>query len=369
MTLEKSKSIEVELQTLALAETESESEPKSFVEKIKLVFSNITIEPIVVCYALPSVMASLAIQNLNLEKACRVNLNYDPDICDALTVRNTSSYDKQDEIDVQKLVASMNAWKNVIQSVAPCLLLLFIGSWSDRHNNRKPCIILPIIGEIGATIGFIICTYFFFELPMEFCGLSESVPPSLTGGWFSMMVGVYSFISVLSSVETRTLRIGAVSMFSNVSITIGIALSGILYKQIGFYGVFFLSLAMYFFALIYGFNLMKGTVPKKKIETGKSFLADFFDLKHISETFKVAFKKGERNRKRRICTIMILVMVIIGPMHGKFCFSLPRPLSHSAPMSFKRQLRLTNVQSSCLSSFCLFPLDDLSEIRAQIPQR
>lgn len=170
-----------------------------------------------------------------------------------------------------------------------------------------------------ASLGFLVCTYFFYQLPMEVNGVVESLPPSITGGWFSMFVGVYSYVSGLSSVETRTLRIGAVSMFSNVSLTIGIALSGILYRWIGFYGVFSLSLTLYTIGFTYGLLTMK-EVPNKaaKAERGeKSFLADFFDLKHIKETFAVAFKKGERNRKARICTIMILVMVIIGPMHGK----------------------------------------------------
>lgn len=327
--MEKSKSIEAGLQTLSLSAEVVEEDPKSIpkyslMEKIKLIFSNITVEPIMVLYVLPSVMSSLAIQNLSLEKACRVNLELNRTTCDAITVRNSTGYLESEEVAVQKLVASMNAWKNIVQSLLPSILLLFIGSWSDRHNRRKPCIILPIIGEIMASTGFIICTYFFYELPMEWNGISESLPPSITGGWFTMFVGVFSYISVLSSVETRTLRIGAVSLFSNVSVTIGIALSGILYREIGFYGVFSLALSMYTVALLYGCLTMKEAKNEtaKKIHEDeevkrKNFLMDFFDFEHVVETFRVAFKRGKRNRKARICTVMVLVMVVIGPLHGK----------------------------------------------------
>lgn len=70
----------------------SSKKKMSFREKLKYIFSNITVEPIVICYVMPSVLSSLATQNINLEKACRVNLNYGNEICDALSNRQTSNY-------------------------------------------------------------------------------------------------------------------------------------------------------------------------------------------------------------------------------------------------------------------------------------
>lgn len=81
-------------------------------------------------------LAGLATQNLNLEKACRVNLNYGEVICDALSARETANY-TEEERAVQTLVAGMQGWKTVLQSFLPCLLILFWGSWSDRHGRRK----------------------------------------------------------------------------------------------------------------------------------------------------------------------------------------------------------------------------------------
>lgn len=334
MALEKSKSIEADLnlQSGYIEEEPEDQKPKieqSFCQKTKWIFQNITVEPIMICYVLPSVMSSLAVQNLTLEKACRVNLKLGEEVCDAMSARNASAYNITDEEAVQKAVATMNAYKNVIQSLLPSLLLMFLGSWSDRHSRRKPCMMLPLFGEIFSCVGFILCTYFFYQLPMEFNVMTEAIPPALTGGWFCMFMGVFSYISGISSLETRTVRIGAVNMFSNVSISIGIALSGILYRQIGFYGVFSLSLSMYTTGVIYGLirvkevppksnnnNIQDGEFEKEPIKKRKNFLVDFFDPKHISETFHVAFKEGKRNRRKRICIIMILVMVIIGPMHG-----------------------------------------------------
>lgn len=275
-----------------------------------------------VLYVWPSVMAALTVQNLNLEKACRVNLAFEEGVCDAMAQRNHSGYTQQQEQNVQRLVASMNAYKNLIQSLLPTVMLVFLGSWSDRHQRRKPCIILPVIGDMCSTLGFLVSVYFFMELPVEFNCFFEAVPPAITGGWFVMFMGIFSYISGVSSVETRTLRIGAVNIFFNVSITIGIAMSGILYNKIGFYGVFSLGLCMYITGLVYALFRVKEEGVKaaadddeKRKEIG--FCKDFFDLKHVKDTFRVVFKKGKRNRRKRVCILMVLVMVIIGPVHGK----------------------------------------------------
>lgn len=49
----------------------------------------------------------------------------------------------------------------------------------------------------------------------------------------------------------------------------------------------------------------------------KSMIADFFDKKHVVETFQVAFKSGANQRRLRVIMLMIVVMVVIGPMHGE----------------------------------------------------
>lgn len=76
--------------------TEQVKEPQragsSLREKYLYFKRNITVEPMLACYIMPSVLAGLATQNLNLEKACRVNLAYGDEICDALTRRDTANY-------------------------------------------------------------------------------------------------------------------------------------------------------------------------------------------------------------------------------------------------------------------------------------
>lgn len=317
-------------------------------DKMRYMFDNITVEPMLACYIIPSVLASLATQNLNLEKACRVNLRYSDEVCDALEARQTANYTYEEQ-QVQQLVASMSIWKTLLQSSVPAVLIMFLGSWSDRNRRRKPCMLMPIVGEFLTSIALLICTYFFYQLPMEVAGLSEALFPALTGGWMTMFMAIFSYIGDVTTLETRTLRIGLVNVFCSVGIPIGTALSGVLYREIGFYGVFSLAASIYVFSFTYGLLRIKEDrtprvqyvypetgqrdhwviTEKKPTETSEKvqqdeqswkivvFLKDFFDLQHIRDTFNVAFKEGPNNRKKRVILLMVVVMVVIGPMHGK----------------------------------------------------
>ncbi|XP_015117913.1 proton-coupled folate transporter [Diachasma alloeum] len=292
-------------------------------EKWNFLSSNITVEPMVACYIMPSVLASLATQNLNLEKACRVNLGYSDTVCSALADRNTTGYEEE-ETAVQQLVAGMQTWKLALQSGLPTLLILFLGAWSDRTGLRKPCMLLPIVGEFLTSVSLIICTYWFYELPMEAAGVSEALWPAITGGWFTMFMAIFSYIGDITTVESRTLRIGAVNVFLSLSVPIGMALSGILYIKIGFYGVFAISTVCYVASFVYGLVVIKeaprpeNTAPDKRTNMSKcATIVDFFSFRHIEETFRVAFKKGANNRQKRVAVLMIIVMVVVGPMYGE----------------------------------------------------
>lgn len=308
----------------ATTEKQTDSPKCSTLSKIRSALSSISVEPMLLLYIGPSVMGSLATENLNLEKACRVNIGYDKEICDAMVLRNTTGYTAEQEIEVQKLVSTMLAIRTAIQGIIPFILMIFLGSWSDRHGKRKPFILMPIFGEVVSTLGFILCTYFFLELSVEYAIFFESVPPSVTGGWFCFFVGLYSYVGGKSTLETKTVKVGAAAMLTHVAATFGIALSGVTFRALGFYGVYILSIVFFAIAITYGFIIIQDDIPGDvKTEKGtktKPFLVDLFDLQHIKNTFSICFKEGPNNRKSKICGIMVLVLVIVGPQRGWLSF-------------------------------------------------
>ena len=93
---------------------------------------------------------------------------------------------------------------------------------------------------------------------------------------------------------------------------------------------------MYVISLWYGFVKVKEE-PKKWSGDGPEpagligFLRDFFDVRYLMETVRTCFKKGAHNRRLRVALLMLVVMLVIGPMHGlcdrqssRSCGSRPR---------------------------------------------
>ncbi|KAJ2947658.1 hypothetical protein O0L34_g17462 [Tuta absoluta] len=295
-------------------------EDLNFFEKTRKMISLITVEPILACYVMPSVLAALATQNLYLEKACRVNLRYPHHICDALTRRDTANYTFEEE-EVQKLVASVAGWKTVLQSFLPCFILIFLGAYSDRVGKRKFCMLLPIVGEFLTSMGLILNTYLFYELPLEVAAVTEAIFPALTGGWFTMFMGVFSYIGDVTTEEQRTLRIGVVNLFYSVGVPVGAALSGILVRKIGLYGVFSLSATLYVISFFYGYyrikEMKRPDLNYKKTKNCCEWTKDFFDTRYVKETLMVAFKNGPNKRRLRVIMLIIVLCVVIGPIYGE----------------------------------------------------
>ncbi|CAK1544116.1 unnamed protein product [Leptosia nina] len=292
----------------------------NFFQKARRLISLITVEPILAGYVMPSVLSALATQNLYLEKACRVNLAFDHHVCDALTRRETANYTMEEEA-VQTLVASVAGWKTVLQSFLPCGILIFLGAYSDRVGQRKFCMLLPIIGEFLTSMGLIFNTYFFYELPVEVAAVTEAIFPALTGGWFTMFMGVFSYIADVTTEEQRTLRIGIVNLFYSLGVPVGAALSGILVRKIGLYGVFSLSASLYVLSFLYAFLRIKEVkridLNEKPAKNSCEWLRDFFDTRYVKDTFMVAFKNGPNRRRLRVIMLVIVLCVVIGPIYGE----------------------------------------------------
>ncbi|XP_046960928.1 proton-coupled folate transporter-like isoform X2 [Vanessa cardui] len=293
---------------------------KTIKEKIAYIKENITLEPVLISYVVPGVLARLATQNLNLDKACRVNLQYGEAVCNALIAKEGTRYQKE-ELIVQELIASMEAWKNIILTAIPSLLILFIGAWSDRTGNRKICIILPIVGDLLMCLSNILNAYYFYELPVQITMFFEAFFPAITGGWITTYMGAFSYISEISSEETRTFRVGIANLCLTAGGPIGTALSGILLKHIGYYGVFSISSILFCFSICHGYVYIKDPVrpksEKKDERTGIiASVKSFFDIKHVKDTLSVAFKKGPNNRRLKSILILTSIAFIYGPAYG-----------------------------------------------------
>ncbi|GBP09733.1 Solute carrier family 46 member 3 [Eumeta japonica] len=290
-----------------------------------------TVEPFLLCYLLPSVISSLAVQKLNLEKACRADLYHGEDFCSRMVEGNI----EEDELDgaaakVQKLVADMTAWKQPLQSGIPALMILFVGAWSDRTGNRKALMLVPILGELVSSIGLVLSTYFFLEWPLWVTGLIEALPSAVTGGLSIALMGSYSYIADVTTIEERTFRIGVVAVIVTLGIPLGSSVSGVLTQAVGYYGIFGINLVFYAFGFMHTFFRIHD-VRNSNDDVKKPLMQrviEFFHLRNAWDTLYILFKKNGRNRRLQIWLVIWAHIVIVGPVFGEapimFLYTLKR---------------------------------------------
>lgn len=126
-------------------------------------------------------------------------------------------------------------------------------------------------------------------------------------------------------IENRTVRVGLMNLFFGASWPIGAALSGVLFQKLGFYGVYYISTSLYVLAFVYGFIRIKERlntrVPDESAQNANGScmhaIADFFNVKHITDAFRVTFKKTSRKRWIRLYILLFTVVVVQGPMQGE----------------------------------------------------
>lgn len=174
--------------------------------RVKIIVCGIHVEPFVCCFIMARTLMLLATQNLSLQKACKVNLRLSEEICTALenpTSHKTNSTFHDYEVATQRLMTNMLTWQLIIQSSLPCVLAIFMGSWSDRNRKRVPCMMLSMGSELVHVIGLLVCVYYFYELPMEVVGIMDAVPTSITGGRMVLFNALFSYIGDVTRVSHR----------------------------------------------------------------------------------------------------------------------------------------------------------------------
>ncbi|XP_073953174.1 lysosomal proton-coupled steroid conjugate and bile acid symporter SLC46A3-like [Choristoneura fumiferana] len=279
---------------------------KPLLDYVKVAFAFFTIEPYLLCYVLPSSISSIAVQRLNLEKACRVGLNHTKEKCD--------EWEGNITVQIQSMVADMTTWQIPLQSGIPAIFILFVGAWSDRTRNRKALMLLPIFGELVSSFGLILTTYFFNEWPLWATGLIESLPTALSGGLSIALMGSYSYLADVTSVESRTFRIGIAAVIVTLGSPAGTSISGILLQEFGYYGVFGTTTTLYCFGFLYTFFRIHDVNPIKIEGTWFEKVKDFFHPKNVWETICIVFKSSAR---LKVILVIAAHIVIVGPIYGE----------------------------------------------------
>ncbi|KAH8301299.1 hypothetical protein KR018_000265 [Drosophila ironensis] len=278
------------------APVDAGAEPKqNYFQKLWRYRHYLVIEPFFFFYFMASIFNAVAMQNFPLDKACRVNFGYNKIVCDTMLDKSELGIDCDDfdfenttkgatpdladimigspgfnytvckaELEAQFLAADVSGKRAPIAAIFPLIVLLFAGGWADRYNKRKPCMILPIVGEALGFVCQIISSIFFDSLPMEFGAYCEAIVPALFGGLTFCLMAIYSYITIATPEEDRVFRFGIFAMFVTGVPFIGQPISGLLFTTLGYTWSFAMAIVFQLIAITYIIFFIKEikTTPK-----------------------------------------------------------------------------------------------------------
>ncbi|KAG6464811.1 hypothetical protein O3G_MSEX014745 [Manduca sexta] len=284
--------------------------------------SNITVEPVAFLALFSNILSSVATQTLGLEKTCRVSLGLDDKICDSLRAQNQSNNFTVYERMVQEYYSNQLLWKSALQALLPLIMLLFVGGWSDATGKRKSIMMVVLSGEIMQCLSNIINVIFFYEIPLQVLLFFDVFFVSIVGGSSVMFLALFNYICDITTAENRTHRFGLVNLCIFAGMPMGLALSGIMLKHLGYFAIYGSSLTLHALNFLYVLLRLSDQArsEEQKQHDGRGvcyFLKLFFNPRTIKETFKVLFKKTENNRTTQLCVIIITVTFLYGPFYGE----------------------------------------------------
>ncbi|XP_045777870.1 proton-coupled folate transporter-like [Maniola jurtina] len=254
-------------------------------------------------------LSGAAISNLILFRTCVHSLNHSQEECQVFLspVKNNGSHQLEEE--VQKYATFVSMVRMIVESVAPAILSLFLGVWSDTHG-RKPLVVWPLFG-MSISAGLVVVYSMLHSLgPWWF--IFTSIPMSLSGGFTALFTGSFCYISDITSTEKRSLRMTVFEAAVSAGSVIGAVASSYVMRAVGI--VYLLLIAASLFVTAYIFTII--CLKESLVGAVQGNLRSVLDFKLIKSMLSECFKKRPNHGRAQILLLTFANCLSIFIMYG-----------------------------------------------------
>ncbi|XP_047519575.1 proton-coupled folate transporter-like isoform X1 [Pieris napi] len=254
-------------------------------------------------------LSGAAISNILLYRTCLHSCSHNETECQVFLspVKNNGSQELEEE--VQKYAAFVSMVRTIIESLAPALLSLFLGVWSDTYG-RKPLVVWPLLGmsiSSGLTV-----IYSMMDNLGPWWFIATVIPMSLSGGFTSLFTGAFCYLSDVTSKENRSLRMTIVEASVSAGSVIGSLASSYLLRAVG--NVYLLLITAFLCVIAYVFTncCLDESLPGAQ----KGGIKSLLDFKLIKEMIAECFKERPNYTRAQILLLTVANSLSIFIMYG-----------------------------------------------------
>ncbi|XP_054013732.1 thymic stromal cotransporter homolog [Hylaeus anthracinus] len=267
--------------------------------------ADISVEPTMWLYMMAYMITSVVEQAFFVYKSCRVDHGYSEEVCAKLNDNETI------KAAVQVTVSNFHQWNNIAGHVVPIILALFFGNWSDRRGRKLP-LILGLIGKFIYSF-MVVINSMMDTWNLNTVVYTASLPMGMLGGDVAIFGSCFAYISDVSSVRQRTLRITILDVVYLSTMPTGVALGSYLYTNVAhmsYTTMFTINTSLLVLAIVYSLIRLKWqTLPQQESLVGTNLLTDFFDKKHVVETMKTMTKSRPNYGKLHLWLFLLIMML------------------------------------------------------------
>jgi PCFT/HCP family folate transporter-like MFS transporter 1/3 len=227
---------------------------------------------------------------------------------------------EEEEKEVQKMVGDVMMWKTVIENVFPIVLVILIGSWSDKYGRKVPMLFV-VLGFMVQNLGLMLCVYLGSTVGAYTVALVCSVIPGLTGNQACFSMAAFNYVTDTTPKEKLSVRTGISHSSLFFGITVGLGLGGFLSTTtLGFTKIFAIGFLLELAIFLYILVVIKNVVRDPDAIKGKSLgemAGDLLSLHHLKDAFSAVLKKRPGNTRMKLILLLVSHFCIMAPMMGK----------------------------------------------------
>ncbi|XP_002135392.1 proton-coupled folate transporter isoform X2 [Drosophila pseudoobscura] len=295
---------------VAVVEQEGEVEGgghcRSACQWLWLVITSTSVEPTMFLYMFAFMITSVVEQSFFLYKACRVNNNFSEAICTNIHKAENEAYKKQS----LETTAWFLQWENISAHIFPIVMALFLGSFSDRRGRKLP-LLMGLVGKfIYSTM--IVVNAKMPHWPVQNIIYTATLPSALTGADVAIFASCFAYISDISTLEQRTIRVTILDVVYLSAMPTGVALGSHLFYNTfhqSYADMFLVNASLLALAILYTlFALKWQTTPRQRSlrELGCCGIwGDFFDKQHVKDSFSVLSKTRQGHRRSFLIILLV----------------------------------------------------------------
>lgn len=176
-------------------------------------------------YMLAFMTTTVVEQDFFLQKACRVNNNFSAEICDNIKNISNVEYKRLVQITTARFIQ----WESIAAHIFPIILAFFLGSFSDRHGRKFP-LLMGLFGKLLYSLMMILNAHM-VNWPLEYVIFTATLPAALTGADVAIFASCFAYISDITTLDNRTLRVTILDVCYLSAMPLGVTLGSYIFHE------------------------------------------------------------------------------------------------------------------------------------------